>query len=136
MVRQRLQQRGVGSLQRLLNASVIVAEDFEHLVDQRIHLAQIAEPATPACAPADAQRIRAIPIRQPAMPLDRLTDLTSSLKLRITAGFIGSLVLAVGVIALLLVNRAERDTLQDETRRELSASVRTASQLSRVMVEM
>ena len=70
------------------------------------------------------------------MPLDRLTDLTSSLKLRITAGFIGSLMLAVGVIALLLVNRAERDTLQDETRRELSASVRTASQLSRVMVEM
>ena len=68
--------------------------------------------------------------------VDRLADLSGSLKLRITVGFIASLVLAVGVITLVLVDRAKRDTLRDETRRELGASVRTARELSRSMVEM
>ena len=70
------------------------------------------------------------------MLFDRLVVLSGSLKVRITVGFIASLVLAVGLITLVLVKRAERDTLRDETRRELSASVRTARELSRSMVEM
>lgn len=67
---------------------------------------------------------------------NRLTDLSSSLKLRITAGFIASLVLAVGLISVVLVNRAERDTLQDDTQRELSAAARTAALLSRNVVDL
>ena len=70
------------------------------------------------------------------MLLDRLALLSGSLKVRITAGFIASLVLAVGLTTLLLVDRAERDTLRDDTRRELGASVRTARELSRSVVEM
>ena len=70
------------------------------------------------------------------MCFDRLAVLSGSLKVRITAGFIASLVLAVGLTTLVLVSRAERDTLRDETRRELSATVRIAHELSRNMVEM
>ncbi|CAN5195971.1 hypothetical protein BH11PSE10_BH11PSE10_15900 [soil metagenome] len=70
------------------------------------------------------------------MLIDRLAALSGSLKVRITVGFIASLVLAVGLITLLLVKRAESETLRDETRRELTASVRTARELSRSMVEM
>lgn len=62
--------------------------------------------------------------------------MSGPLKVRITAGFIASLVLAVGLITLVLVTRAERDTLRDETRRQLSATVRTAHELSRNMVEL
>ena len=68
--------------------------------------------------------------------VDRLAVLSGSLKVRITVGFIASLVLAVSVITVVLVDRAERDTLRDDTRRERGASVRTARELSRNMVEM
>ena len=70
------------------------------------------------------------------MLFKRLAVLPGSLKVRITLGFIASLVLAVGLTTLVLVNHAERDTLRNETRRELSASVRTAHELSRSVVEM
>ena len=70
------------------------------------------------------------------MLFDGLAVLPGSLKVHITVGFIASLVLAVGLITLVLVQRAERDTLRDDTRRELSASVRTARELSRSVVDM
>lgn len=54
-----------------------------------------------------------------------------SLKLRITIGGIAALVLGIGLITVLLVQRAERDTLRAERQRELSESVRMATILSR-----
>ena len=59
-----------------------------------------------------------------------------SLKLRITLGGIAALVLGIGLITVLLVNRAERDTLTAQRQRELSESVRMASVLSRRVVAL
>ncbi|WP_295641792.1 diguanylate cyclase [uncultured Methylibium sp.] len=59
-----------------------------------------------------------------------------SLKLRITLGGIAALLLGIGLIALLLVQRAERDTLRAERQRELSESVRMATILSRRAVSL
>jgi diguanylate cyclase len=59
-----------------------------------------------------------------------------SLKLRITLAGIAALVLGIVLITLLLVNRAERDTLAAQRQRELGESVRMASVLSRRVVEL
>ncbi len=59
-----------------------------------------------------------------------------SLKLRITLGGIAALLIGIGLITLLLVQRAERDTLRAERQRELSESVRTATILSRRAVSL
>ena len=59
-----------------------------------------------------------------------------SLKLRITAGGVAALVLGIGLITLLLVTRAEKDTLATERQREASEVVRTAALLSRRLVEL
>ncbi|MBT9494798.1 MAG: diguanylate cyclase [Paucibacter sp.] len=71
-----------------------------------------------------------------AMNLNRWAAGLDSLKVRITAGFIASLVLALGLTTLVLVQNAERDTLREETRRELVTSVRTARVLSLSLVDM
>src|SRR5882672_3392907 len=67
---------------------------------------------------------------------DRLTSALGSLKLRITLGGIAALVFGIGLITILVVNRAERDTLADQQQRELSESVRTAAILSRRVVTL
>lgn len=66
----------------------------------------------------------------------RLAAACGSLKLRITLGAIAALVLGIGLITVLLVNRAERDTLTAQRQRELGESVRMASVLSRRVVEL
>lgn len=66
----------------------------------------------------------------------RIASASGSLKLRITLGGIAALVLGIGLISVLLVNRAERDTLTAQRQRELGESVRMASVLSRRVVEL
>ena len=65
-----------------------------------------------------------------------LASALGSLKARITLGGVGALVLGIGLITVLLVNRAERDVLKAQRQRELSASVSTAAVLSRRVVEL
>ncbi|HEY9239671.1 MAG TPA: hypothetical protein VIP10_12585, partial [Burkholderiaceae bacterium] len=59
-----------------------------------------------------------------------------SLKLRITAGGVAALLLGIGLITLLLVTRAEKDTLATEQRREANEVARTAALLSRRLIEL
>jgi diguanylate cyclase (GGDEF)-like protein/PAS domain S-box-containing protein len=59
-----------------------------------------------------------------------------SLKLRITVAAVVALLLGIGLITLLLVRQAERSTLVDDNERELSEVVRTASALSRRVVDL
>ena len=70
------------------------------------------------------------------MSFFQTAGLLNSLKLRITVGFVGSLILGMGLVAAVLLNRVEHDTLHDQTQRELSESVRTATLLSRNVVEL
>jgi diguanylate cyclase (GGDEF)-like protein/PAS domain S-box-containing protein len=65
---------------------------------------------------------------------DRVTSTLGSLKLRITLGGIASLAFGIGLVTLLVMNRAERDMLADQRERELSESVRAAEILSRRVV--
>ena len=66
----------------------------------------------------------------------RFAAACGSLKLRITLGGIAALVLGIGLISVLLVNRAEHDTVSAQRQRELGESVRMASVLSRRVVEL
>ncbi len=66
----------------------------------------------------------------------RFASARGSLKLRITLAGIAALVLGIGLITLLLVNRAERDTLTAQRQRELGEPVRMAAVLSRRVVEL
>ena len=66
----------------------------------------------------------------------RFAAACGSLKLRITLGGIAALVLGIGLISVLLVNRAEHDTVGAQRQRELGESVRMASVLSRRVVEL
>lgn len=66
--------------------------------------------------------------------LKRLRWALGSLKLRITIGGIAALVLGIGLIAVLLISRAEQDTLRAERQREISEAARTAALLSRRVV--
>lgn len=59
-----------------------------------------------------------------------------SLKLRITLGAIAGLVLGVGLSTAGLLRQAERDTLSAQRYREMSEAVRTASVLSRRVVDL
>ena len=59
-----------------------------------------------------------------------------SLKLRITLGAVGTLIVCIGVTTALLVRQAERDTLGLQQHRELDEAVRTASMLSSRVVEL
>ncbi|MEQ1684434.1 MAG: diguanylate cyclase [Burkholderiaceae bacterium] len=59
-----------------------------------------------------------------------------SLKLRITLGAIAGLVLGVGLTTAGLLRQAERDTLSAQRYREMSEAVRTASVLSRRVVDL
>ena len=59
-----------------------------------------------------------------------------SLKLRITLAGIAALVMGISLITVLLVNRAERDTLTVQRQRELGESVRMAAVLSRRVIEL
>lgn len=68
--------------------------------------------------------------------LRTMHGLGSSLKLRMTLGGVAALVLGIGLIAYLLVGRAERDMLAIERQRELSEAVRAASVLSQRVVEL
>lgn len=62
--------------------------------------------------------------------------LCASLKFRITLGVIGALALGIGMITMLLLQQAERDTLSTQHRREVNEAVRAASMLSRRVVEL
>jgi len=59
-----------------------------------------------------------------------------SLKWRITLGTVAGLALGISVITALLVHRAEVDTLAAQRQRELGEAVRTASVLSRRVVDL
>lgn len=60
----------------------------------------------------------------------------STLKLRITLGVMAALALGIGLSTLILVQRAEQDMLAAVRERELEESVRTATALSRRVVEL
>jgi len=66
----------------------------------------------------------------------RFADAWGSLKLRITLGTVGALVLCIGISTALLVRQAERDTLTAERHRELDAAARTAAALSSRVVDL
>lgn len=59
-----------------------------------------------------------------------------SLKLRLTLAGLAALTLSVALTALLLVQRAERDTLAGERERELQEAARTAAVLSARVVDL
>ena len=80
-------------------------------------------------------RLKAAPMYRPPW-LRWLRRATGSLKLRMTLAGIAALTLGIGLTALLLVSRAERDTLKAERQHELGESVRTAALLSRRVVEL
>ncbi len=65
-----------------------------------------------------------------------MRGLASSLKVRLTLGGVAALALGIGVIAFLLVGRAERDMLAVEREREIAEAVRTASVLSHRVIEV
>ena len=62
--------------------------------------------------------------------------LFGSLKARITFGGVAALTLGIGLITVLLISRAEHDTLRAERQREVSEASRTAALLSRRVVEL
>jgi len=68
--------------------------------------------------------------------LHRLTGGLRSLKLRITLGAVAAQVLGLGLITAVLVQRAEHDTLRDQTEREQAEAVRSAALLSRDVVDL
>ncbi|MES2531861.1 MAG: diguanylate cyclase [Pseudomonadota bacterium] len=53
-----------------------------------------------------------------------------SLKVRITIGTVAALIAGLGLITLMLVNRAQQDTLRAERQRELADAARTATLLA------
>lgn len=65
-----------------------------------------------------------------------LASALRSLKLRITLGVVATLVAGIGLIAIVLVNRAEHDTLRAHHQRELSEAARTAALLSRNVIDL
>ncbi|MEO8278147.1 MAG: diguanylate cyclase [Ideonella sp.] len=66
----------------------------------------------------------------------RLAMALGSLKLRITVATIAALALGIGLTTVTLVQRTERDTLTAVRERELSEATRTASAVSRQVVEL
>ena len=66
----------------------------------------------------------------------RLAMALGSLTLRITIGTLAALALGIGLTTVTLVQRTERDTLTAVRERELSEATRTASALSRQVVEL
>lgn len=59
-----------------------------------------------------------------------------SLKARITMGGVAALILGIGLTTVLLMSRAERDTLRAERQREINEASHTAALLSRRVVEL
>ncbi|MGI4779881.1 MAG: sensor domain-containing diguanylate cyclase [Janthinobacterium lividum] len=68
--------------------------------------------------------------------LRTMRGLAGSLKLRMTLGGVAALMTGIGLIAYLLVGRAERDMLVIEQQREISEAVRAASFLSQRVVDL
>ena len=68
--------------------------------------------------------------------LRRLLWLLGSLKARITVGGVAALALGIVLITVLLISRAEHDTVRAERQREVSEASRTAALLSRRVVEL
>lgn len=65
-----------------------------------------------------------------------LRGASGSLKLRMTLSGVAALMLGIGLIAFLLVGRAERDMLAIERQREISESVRMAALLTQRVVQL
>ena len=65
-----------------------------------------------------------------------LREAFGSLKLRMTLSGVAALLLGIGLIAFLLVGRAERDMLAVEREREISEAIRTADMLSHRVIEV
>ena len=66
----------------------------------------------------------------------RMREAASSLRLRLTLSGVAALALGIGLIAFLLVGRAERDMLAVEREREIGEAVRTATVLSHRVIEV
>lgn len=65
-----------------------------------------------------------------------LGALLASLKFRITLGVVAALALGIGMITMLMLQQAERNTLATQQQREVNEAVRAASMLSRRVVEL
>lgn len=68
--------------------------------------------------------------------LQNLRWALGSLKVRITIAGVVALIVGIGLIAVLLISRAEQDTLRAERHREVNEAARTAALLSRRVVEL
>ena len=66
----------------------------------------------------------------------QIQAVAGSLKVRMTLSGVAALILGIGLIAFLLVGRAERDLLAVEREREISEAVRTATMLSHQVLEV
>lgn len=66
----------------------------------------------------------------------RLAAAFGSLKLRVTLGTVGALVLGIGLTSAILLHQAERDTLAAQRHRELAEAVRGAAALSRHVIDL
>ena len=73
---------------------------------------------------------------RPAPWRARLGAAFGSLKLRITLGAVGALMLGIGLTSAVLLHQAERDTLAAQRHRELAAVVHTAADLSQRAVNL
>ncbi len=88
----------------------------------------------PSAPPHDAHRPV---IRRLAVLLgELLRSGRGSLQLRMTLAGVAALTLGIFLTSLLLVQRAERDTLRDQREREVQETARTAAVLSRRVVEL
>lgn len=70
------------------------------------------------------------------LTFDRWRLWIGSLKFRITVGTIAALLVGIGLVTLLLIGHAERDTLDAQREQELDRAVHTAALLSRRVVDL
>jgi diguanylate cyclase (GGDEF)-like protein/PAS domain S-box-containing protein len=68
--------------------------------------------------------------------MTRLRTIVHSLKFRLTLGAVAALALGMGIVAFLLIQETERDTLAAHRQRQISETVRVSQVVSRRIVEL
>ena len=68
--------------------------------------------------------------------MSRLRTFLDSLKFRLTLGAMAALAVGMGIVALLLVQQAEHDTLDAQRVRQIGETVRTSQVLARRVVDL
>lgn len=117
---------GLQGVQALPNRALVLRHVVIRSVPARTSL---------ACAPAHGAH-RPVIRRLAAIVGELLRSGRGSLRLRMTLAGVAALTLGICLTTLLLVQRAERDTLRDQREREVQEAARTAIVLSSRVVEL